>query len=305
MMKSGVYNVAVIGLGYVGLPLACNAAVNGINVIGYDLNGPHVENILNFSFAPEDKNLHQILLQALHTGRLKCTNNLGAISDANVYIVCVPTPILEDGLPDLGPLTLAVQQISKFLVKGDTIVVESTVFPGTCQNVISPIIEDLTNLNVPVDINIVHCPERVNPGDKFWTPEIIPRVMGGICQTKTLQIAELYAQIQQGSVDSIDDRKQCSQDFVKLDNTSYQAAARKLRTITVMNSVIDAEAVKVVENTVRDINIAVVNELSKIADVLNFDVMDVITGMETKPFGKGPFYPGDPDRLADKFISIF
>jgi len=143
------------------------------------------------------------------------------------------------------------------------------------------------------DFHVSHCPERVNPGDPFWTSENIPRVVGATSEKGLQQAAEFYASILGGGVFDVRSIKSSMNPKFSLnDDGSLNVSQVPLGSVTMMRSIRDAEAVKAMENTVRDVNIAFVNELAKISDVLNLDVVDIIDGMATKPFGKGPFYPG-------------
>jgi len=186
----------------------------------------------------------------------------------------------------------ATKDIAPHLNKGDLIVVESTVFPGTCEDVVLPLLEEHSALKVGKDVYLAHCPERVNPGDLFWTTENIPRVVGATTDEGVKVAAQFYSTLLGGEILDIGDiRNKLRPKFRKSDD-GYTAAKTPYRSVTMMHSIRDAEAVKAMENTVRDVNIAFVNELAKISDVLNLDVVDVIDGMATKPFGKGPFFPG-------------
>jgi UDP-N-acetyl-D-glucosamine dehydrogenase len=178
------------------------------------------------------------------------------------------------------------------LKRGDLVVVESTVFPGTCEQVVVPLLEEISGLSVRDDIYLAHCPERVNPGDPFWTSENIPRVVGATSAAGVDLAAQFYASVLGGDIFDVREVKQSL--YPKFRETEYglHISQVPLGSVTRMHSIRDAEAVKAMENTVRDVNIAFVNELAKISDVLDLDVVDIIDGMATKPFGKGPFYPG-------------
>ena len=166
-------------------------------------------------------------------------------------------------------------------------------FPGTCEQVVIPAIESKSGLVAGRDFQIAHCPERVNPGDLFWTSENIPRVVGASTDEGVDSAAEFYASILGGEIYDVRDIKASLRPKFSLDKDGeIKISQVKPGSITKMRSLKDAEAVKAMENTVRDVNIAFVNELAKISEVLGLDIVDIIDGMSTKPFGKGPFYPG-------------
>jgi UDP-N-acetyl-D-glucosamine dehydrogenase len=284
-------NVAIVGLGYVGLPLACLCAKRGHKVIGLEKNKDIIENT--------NKGICHIKDVVLQTSLTEAKKNLTATQEpkdakeCTVFLICVPTPVDEEKNPDFGPLVSAAHSISKLIKKNDLVVVESTVFPGTCEEYVLPILEKESGLKGGKDFYFSHCPERVNPGDAFWTTENIPRVVGGLTRECTLKTAEFYQSILLGPVFKVEDvRKSLRPKFSYDKKEGYKIKTFPVGSITMMNSMKDAEAVKAMENTVRDVNIAFVNELAKISEVLKLDVVDIIEGMSTKPFGKGPFYPG-------------
>ncbi|MEM2138760.1 MAG: nucleotide sugar dehydrogenase [Candidatus Woesearchaeota archaeon] len=282
--------VAVIGLGYVGLPLACLAARRGYNVIGVDKKKQIVELTNKGKSHIKDDYLQNSLNKT--QGRLKATTDFSLTKDCNIFIICVPTPVLENKEPDFQPLISSANDIAPYIKKNDLIVVESTVFPGTCEEYVLPILEKKSGLTKN-EFYFSHCPERVNPGDAFWTVENIPRVVGGLNEKATELTAEFYQSLLLGAVYKVEDvKKVLRPKFSMNKDGSYNVKMMPLGSITKMNSLRDAEAVKVMENAVRDVNIAFVNELAKISDVLDLDVLDIVEGMSTKPFGKGPFYPG-------------
>ena len=282
--------VAIIGLGYVGLPLACLCAKRGFTVTGLEKKEVIVEAVNNGQSHINDEKLQKSLTQAKNS--LEATVNPEKIKDCSIFIICVPTPVNNKKEPDFGPLEGAAEAIGKFVKKKDLVIVESTVFPGTCEEYVIPILNKESKLVAGNNYYFAHCPERVNPGDAFWTVENIPRVVGGINEESTVKAAEFYQKLLGGQIFNIDEIKHLLRPKVIHEGDSYKINTMPLGSITKMNSLRDAEAVKVMENTVRDVNIAFVNELAKISNVLNLDVIDIIEGMATKPFGKGPFYPG-------------
>jgi len=254
--------VCVVGLGYVGLPLAKLCAEKGHDVHGLDIDLAKVEKIT--SDVAE--------LQG------KVSNDPSAIKNSEIVIVCVPTPVNKDKTPNLEPLKGAVKTVSENLQSNQLVVIESTIFPGTTEELVKPILE-AGGLKAGSDFYLAHCPERIDPGNKEWTLENIPRVLGAFSEAGVQKAKEFYESILEAPV-------------------------------AVLSSLKSAEAVKVVENTFRDINIAYVNELAKSFDKLGIDVVEVIKGASTKPFGFMPHYPGcgvgghcipvDPYYLIDR-----
>ncbi len=284
--------VAVIGLGYVGLPLASLCARQGYPVVGFEKNESVVEGLKSGESHIRDEVVEQLLGQAIESRNFSPTSDVSKLDECDIYLICVPTPVDDNHDPDLKPLESAVKLISPFLKKGDLVVVESTVFPGTCEQIVAPLLERISGLSLKQDFYLAHCPERVNPGDAFWHSGNIPRVVGATSQAGVELAAEFYASILGGDIFDVREvKKSLGPKFSRKDR-DLKVTQVPLGSVTMMRSIRDAEAVKAMENTVRDVNIAFVNELAKISDVLDLDVVDIIDGMATKPFGKGPFYPG-------------
>lgn len=285
--------VCVVGLGYVGLPLAALCAIRGHDVTGLDTNQFTVDKINQGLTHIKDVEVERLVMSGHTSGRLKATTDVNQIVNSTIFLICVPTPVDENHYPDLLPLYSAVDTIAPCLKKEDLVVVESTVFPGTCEQEVIPRLEALANMKVGDHFHVAHCPERVNPGDPFWTSENIPRVVGATSVNGVTQAAEFYASILGGEVFDVRSIKSNFNPKFSLNTDGRLNVSQvPLGSVTIMRSIRDAEAVKAMENTVRDVNIAFVNELAKISDVLDLDVVDIIDGMATKPFGKGPFYPG-------------
>lgn len=285
-------SVAVIGLGYVGLPLAALCATKGYKTIGLESN-PTVVNRLNNGECPiKDRATTDLATRARKTGRFLPTSDATDVENCEIYLVCVPTPIDGNNEPDLEPLKIALATVGPFIRRNDIVVIESTVFPGTCEEIVAPILENFSGLRVGIDFELAHCPERVNPGDVFWTIKNIPRVVGAITDTGVEEVAKFYASILGGEILDVSQVRDALRPKFTVSQDSYEVANVRAGSVTMMRSIRDAEAVKAMENTVRDVNIAFVNELAKISDVLRLDVVDIIDGMSTKPFGKGPFFPG-------------
>jgi UDP-N-acetyl-D-glucosamine dehydrogenase len=153
-------------------------------------------------------------------------------------------------------------------------------------------LEQYCQLTVSKDFDLAYCPERINPGDAFWSIENIPRVIGATSVEGANRAANFYTGILDGEIFHVRDIRRKLRPKFKFEDNEIKVTQMPLGSVTIMNSIRDTEAVKVMENTVRDVNIALVNELAKISDVLSLDVVDIIDGMSTKPFGKGPFFPG-------------
>jgi len=250
--------VCIIGLGYVGLPLACQVAEKGYTIFGFDVNKEIVEKT-NLGICHMKDDELQIKLSKV-AAKLKATTDASILNQCNVIIVCVPTPVYHNFAPNLEYIKSSAEAIAKHIKKGDLIVVESTIFPGTIEEIVLPILEK-SGLKAGADFHLAHCPERIDPGNKKWTIANLPRVVGGTTVAGTTAAHEFYSSI-------IDAQ------------------------ITKLSSVKAAEATKVVENTFRDINIAFVNELAKSFDAMGIDVVEVIKGAATKPFAFMPHFPG-------------
>lgn len=255
-MKSEI-KIAVIGLGYVGLPLARLFSTK-YKTIGFDMNQARVDALM----AGHDATLEvadELLQSAIQNG-FKCTTDVEDIRDCNFYVVAVPTPVDENHNPDLRPLYGASVTVGKVISKGDIVVYESTVYPGVTENECLPVVEKVSGLKFNVDFFAGYSPERINPGDKLHTVEKIKKVTSGSTPEIGKVIDEVYASV-------------------------ITAGTHLAPTIKV------AEAAKVIENSQRDINIAFVNELSKIFNQMDIDTQDVLEAAATK-WNFLPFKPG-------------
>ncbi len=276
----GNIKIAIIGLGYVGLPLARLFATK-YSVVGFDINSKRIQD-LN-SGIDETLEIKKELLESVlvsHSSNEKglyCTTILDEISNCNYYIVTVPTPVDKNNKPDLTPLVKSSESVAKVLKKGDIVIYESTVYPGATEEVCVPILEANSGLKFNNDFFVGYSPERINPGDKEHTVEKILKVTSGSTPEIGEKVNSLY-----GSV--------------------ITAGTHLAPTIKV------AEAAKVIENSQRDINIAFVNELAKIFNILNIDTQAVLEAAGTK-WNFLPFKPGlvgghcigvDPYYLAQK-----
>lgn len=240
--------ICIIGLGYVGLPLA-HAFSSKFEVVGFDINTLRVEE-LNNGFDRTLELTSEEVKQSLKNGMIFSTN-LDDIKDCNIYIVTVPTPIDSSNRPDLSPLVKSSQMIGKVLKKDDIVIYESTVYPGVTEEVCVPELESTSNMKFNKDFFCGYSPERINPGDKEHTVTKILKITAGSTPEIANIVDELY-------------------------KTIIIAGTHKASSIKV------AEAAKVIENTQRDVNIALVNELALIFDTMNIDTNDVIEAAATK-----------------------
>ena len=249
--------ICVIGLGYVGLPLARLFSTK-YETVGFDMNPERVEALM----AGHDATLEvsdELLQGALKSGFI-CTSDIEAIRDCNFYVVAVPTPVDGNNNPDLTPLYGASETVGKVINKGDIVVYESTVYPGVTEDECIPVVEKVSGLKYNEDFFAGYSPERINPGDKLHTVEKIKKVTSGSTPEVGLLVNEVYASV-------------------------IVAGTHLAPSIKV------AEAAKVIENSQRDINIAFVNELSKIFNKLGIDTQDVLEAASTK-WNFLPFKPG-------------
>ncbi len=248
--------VSIVGLGYVGLPLALLAAKKGYRVIGIDLDEEKIYKINQ----QKDPIKEDYVDKNIKNSSLKATTSFKPLNDSNIVIICVPTPIKNDYQPDLSTLEGAVKSTAKNLRKGSLVIVESTINPGVCDEIVIPLMERESGFKVNKEFLISHCPERINPGDRRWNVENIPRIVGSSSPGALKKTIAFYETI----IDA---------------------------PIKPMASIKEAEAVKVVENSFRDVNIAFVNELAMSFSRLGINVKSVIDGAATKPFSFMPHYP--------------
>ena len=271
--------IAIIGLGYVGLPLAV-AFAEKYKVVGFDINSPRIKELNeghDRTLEIEDELLKSVLSKEDSDTGLYNTNVLSEIADCNIYIITVPTPIDEDQNPDLTPLIKASETVGAVLKKGDIVIYESTVYPGATEEDCVPVLQKKSGLIYNDDFFCGYSPERINPGDKEHTVTKILKVTAG----STPEIAERVDLLYKSVITA----------------GTYKAASIKV-----------AEAAKVIENSQRDINIAFVNELAMIFNKMNIDTVDVLEAAGTK-WNFLPFRPGlvgghcigvDPYYLAQK-----
>ena len=250
-------DLAVIGLGYVGLPLAQEAARAGLQVLGFDIH-PGVVGGLNSGISHVDDLSDADIAEMLDKG-FRATTDPAEIGEAATVVICVPTPLAEDGGPDLGAVNAAVATVAKVLKPGMLVILESTTYPGTTDEVVRPVLE-AGGLVAGKDFFLAFSPERIDPGNPVYGMKNTPKVVGGQTPECTRRAAEFYG---------------------KFVDTVVQARGTR-----------EAETAKLLENTFRHVNIALVNEMAKFCHDLGIDLWNVIEMARTKPFGFQAFYPG-------------
>jgi UDP-N-acetyl-D-glucosamine dehydrogenase len=250
--------VVVVGLGYVGLPLAMRASAAGHRVIGYDTDPGRVKLLAAGESYVEDIPSEE-LQRALEGGRFRPSSDDSACSGFDVAVISVPTP-LREGLPDLSYIEAAARMLARYLRPGATVIVESTSYPGTTQEQVLPWLEDGSGLAAGTDFYLGYSPERIDPGNSTWTLVTTPKIVSGIDDGSLAAVQAFY----DGIVDA---------------------------TVPV-SSPREAELAKLIENTFRHVNIALVNELAMFANDLGINVWEAIDAASTKPFGYMPFTPG-------------
>ena len=256
-MSKFKYNLAVIGLGYVGLPLATEAANSKLQVVGYDINESVVNN-LNKSISHVEDISDEVLQDALSKDFL-ITSDSNILGDSEYIVISVPTP-LTDYQPDLSYVEAATKSIAENLKKGHIIILESTTYPGTTLEIVKPLLEKNSSLIAGEDFLLGYSPERIDPGNKEWTFKNTPKIVSGINEKSLKKISEFYNSI----IDEV----------VEVSGTR------------------EAEMVKLIENTYRQVNIAMVNELAILSNMLDIDIWEVVEAAKTKPFGFQSFRPG-------------
>jgi UDP-N-acetyl-D-glucosamine dehydrogenase len=257
-LKEKNFTAAVIGLGYVGLPLAMEYADAGIEVIGIDIDGSKVRSLkAGRSYIGDVPS--EWVKKAVDAGLFTATTDYSAVAMADTVNICVPTPLRKTKDPDLSYIVSATEHILDYLHKDMLLVLESTTYPGTTAEVLAPMVEG-KGFRVGKDIFLAFSPERVDPGNAQYTTKNIPKVVGGVTPQCTRVAATLYRGV--------------------------------LQNVHPVSSSAVAEMVKLLENTFRSVNIGLVNEIALMANRMGIDVWEVIEAAKTKPFGFMPFYPG-------------
>jgi UDP-N-acetyl-D-glucosamine dehydrogenase len=250
--------VGVIGLGYVGLPLAVEFATSGFDVTGFDVDASKVEEInAGRSYILDVKT--DDVASNVRAGRLHATTDMSCLGEMDVIDICVPTPLRKTKDPDLSYVVQAVDAAKAHLKRGQLIILESTTYPGTTDEVVQPALEE-RGLKAGVDFYLAFSPERVDPGNQMYSTRTIPKVVGGVNPVSTELAGDLYGAI--------------------------------IEKVIPVSSTQVAEMVKLLENTFRAVNIGLVNEIALMSHRMNIDVWEVIDAASTKPFGFMPFYPG-------------
>ena len=257
-LRARTARLGVIGLGYVGLPLAVEFAKAGFATVGFDVDEDKVRRVRGGD--PCGVDVSRADVEALTAGgRLSATTDFTQLAGLDSVDICVPTPLRKTKDPDLSHIVAAVGEIARHLHAGQLVVLESTTYPGTVEEVVRPMLEE-GGLRGGEDFFLAFSPERIDPGNREWTTANIPKVVGGIDATSTAVARALYEQV--------------------------------VSTVVPVSSTRVAEMVKLLENTFRAVNIGLVNELALMSHELGDDVWEVIAAAGTKPFGFMPFYPG-------------
>src|SRR5258706_609074 len=250
--------VGVIGLGYVGLPLAVEFAHAGFDVTGFDVDESKTSQInAGTSYIPDVAEAD--LAKAVKAGNLRATTDMKQLGAMDAIDICVPTPLRKTKDPDLSYVVRAVEAVAATLKKGQLVILESTTYPGTTDEVVQPMLE-ATGLKAEVDFYLAFSPARVDPGNAQFTTSTIPKVVGGVGPASTEAASALYGAV--------------------------------VSSVVAVSSTRVAEMVKLLENTFRAVNIGLVNEIALMCHKMDIGVWEVIDAAKTKPFGFMPFYPG-------------
>ena len=249
--------VGIIGLGYVGIPLARTASKAGFKVIGFDINTKMVSDLnkgrSHLKHIPHDD------IKLMKKNGFKASHDISLAKECDVLVICVPTPITENRDPDLSSVISTMDSLQPYLRKGQMLSLESTTWPGTTKEILLPYVEK-SKLKIGKDFFLVYSPEREDPGNKDFDTNTIPKILGGISKSCTVVGKEFYSK------------------FIKK--------------VVPVSSTETAEMVKLLENIHRSINIGLVNEMKMVCEAMGIDVFDVIKAASTKPFGFTPYYPG-------------
>lgn len=272
-------SLVVVGLGYVGLPLAYEAAVSGLGVTGLDLNRHVVDSLNNGRSHVDDISNQQV--ESMRRAGFSATTEPGCLSEADVIVICVPTPLDEHLAPDMRAIEAAGRSIRDQLRRGQLVVLESTTYPGTTDGLLREILEG-SGLKAGIDFALAFSPERIDPGNETWTLRNTPKIVGGYTTACGDRAEEFYAKV--------------------VDRVVRTTGTR------------EAEMAKLLENTYRHVNIALVNEMAIFSRELGVDLWSAIDAASTKPFGFAAFYPGpgvgghcipiDPNYLSHRVRAL-
>lgn len=251
--------IGVVGLGYVGLPLAVEKAKAGFSVIGFDIQEEKVAKVNNGENYIGDV-IPADLEQLVRSGKLKATSNYSFIKEVDAVAICVPTPLDIYKQPNMGYVKNSTEAIANNITKNTLVVLESTTYPGTTEELIKPILENAGQI-IGKDVFLAYSPERVDPGNKQFNTKNTPKVVGGVTEHCTKVAATMYRNVLDGEVHEV-------------------------------SSPAVGEMEKILENTFRNINIALANEMAILCNKMGIDVWEVIDAAATKPYGFMPFYPG-------------
>ena len=250
--------LTVVGLGYVGLPLAQEACRSGFDVVGLDVSEAIVED-LNSGISHIDDLSADDVATMLAAG-FRATTDAGCVSSSQVVVICVPTPLSDDGTPDLAAVVSATTAVGARMTPGTLVVLESTTYPGTTDTTVGPLLEELSGLTAGVDFALAYSPERIDPGNPVYGLRNTPKVVGGLTAECTERAVSFYGELVDTVVPTVGMR--------------------------------EAELAKLLENTYRHVNIALMNELAVFCHELGVDLWASIEAAKTKPFGFQAFYPG-------------
>lgn len=252
--------VGVVGLGYVGLPLAVEKAKAGYRTIGFDIQASKVDMVnqgVNYIGDVVDSELKDLVAQ----GILSATCDFSFVKDVDFVAIAVPTPLDEYQQPDISYVRNSTMEVARYLKKGSMVVLESTTYPGTTEELMLPLLEKGSGLKCGEDFYLAFSPERVDPGNLIYQTKNTPKVVGGVGKDATEVIAAMYRNVLQGDI--------------------FEASSPRI-----------AEMEKILENTYRNVNIGLINELAMLCNKMDINIWEVIEAAKTKPFGFTPFYPG-------------
>lgn len=259
-IKSRRINVGVIGLGYVGLPLSVEKARAGFRTTGFDVQQKKVD-LVNQGINYIGDVVQEDLAALVNSGMLRATSDFSFVRECDFIAICVPTPLDEHQMPDISYVRSSCEQIAKYLKRESIVVLESTTYPGTTEELVKPILENGSGLVCGQDFFLGFSPERVDPGNLLYKTKNTPKVVGGVGKDATQVIAEMYRAVLSGDVHEV-------------------------------SSPAVAEMEKILENTYRNVNIGLVNELAQLCHKMGISIWEVIDAAKSKPYGFQAFYPG-------------